>query len=224
MDDGQIGFGEPGGNPFGFDHGNPLGQPPGTPTDGAATTPRRARNGALPKKSIATGYALFDTIFGVCGIAWSDRGVVRLALPERTPEETETRLRRQAGTSDRAQPPRAIASVIRAVQRYFEGDAVDFSHVPIDLSTEPDFERRVYKALRQVSWGLTTSYGDLAILAGSSGAARAVGRAMAKNPLPVIIPCHRVLASGGAIGGFSAHGGLGTKQKMLSLERVTLDL
>jgi methylated-DNA-[protein]-cysteine S-methyltransferase len=160
----------------------------------------------------------------VCGIAWSNRGVVRLALPEGAHAETETRLRRQAGTTARMQPPRAIAAVIRAVQRYFDGEAVDFSRVAIDLSAEPDFERRVYKVLRAVNWGLTVSYGELAVLAGSPGAARAVGRAMAKNPLPVIVPCQRVLAAGGAIGGFSAHGGLATKRRMLALERVTLPL
>jgi methylated-DNA-[protein]-cysteine S-methyltransferase len=172
----------------------------------------------------ATGYSLFDTAFGVCGLAWSDRGVVRLVLPEASPEETESRLRRQARTNARAKPPRAIAAVIRAVQSYFAGEYVDFSHARLDLSGEPEFERRVYAALRQVTWGLTTTYGDLAILAGAPGGARAVGRAMAKNPLPVIVPCHRVLAAGGAIGGFSAHGGLATKQRMLALERVTLPI
>jgi methylated-DNA-[protein]-cysteine S-methyltransferase len=178
----------------------------------------------MPKKPATIGYTLFDTAFGVCAIAWSSRGVVRLALPERTAAETETRIRRQAGTSARVQPPRTIALVIGKVQRYFEGEAVDFSRVAVDLSAEPDFERQVYKALRGVSWGLTVSYGELALLAGSPRAARAVGRAMAKNPLPVIVPCQRVLAAGGAIGGFSAHGGRTTKQRMLALERVTLPL
>jgi methylated-DNA-[protein]-cysteine S-methyltransferase len=167
-------------------------------------------------------YSLFDTDFGVCGIAWSDRGIIRLVLPEASPADTETRLRRQAKTSARTKPPRAIEAVIRAVQAYFSGDYVDFSEVRLDLSAEPDFERRVYAALREVRWGLTTTYGDLAILAGTPGGARAVGRAMANNPLPVIVPCHRVLAAGGAIGGFSAHGGLATKHRMLALEQVTL--
>jgi methylated-DNA-[protein]-cysteine S-methyltransferase len=220
MDDTQFGFAEPGRHPFGFDHGTQP-APPVQPSEAPAEP---ARNAAMPKTPVALGYAMFETVFGMCGIAWSNRGVVRLALPERVPAETETRLRRQAGTTARMQPPRAIAAVIRAVQRYFEGEAVDFSRVAIDLSAEPEFERRVYKALREVNWGLTVSYGELAILAGSPSAARAVGRAMAKNPLPVIVPCQRVLAANGAIGGFSAHGGLATKRKMLALEQVTLPL
>ena len=175
----------------------------------------------FPAKA-ATGYALFDTAFGVCGIAWSDRGVVRLVLPEATFEDTETRLRRQARVDVRVKPPGWVATVVGAVQRYFAGEDVDFSPVRLDLSAEPEFERRVYDALRRIGWGNTTTYGALAERAGSPGAARAVGRAMARNPVPVIVPCHRVLAAGGAVGGFSAHGGIATKQRMLALERVTL--
>ena len=169
-------------------------------------------------------YVLFDTAFGICGIAWSDRGIVRLALPEASLADTETRLRRLAKTDAHMKPPAAIATVIEAVRAYFAGAEVDFSKVRLDLSAEVEFERRVYAVLRTVGWGATTTYGELARTAGSPGASRAVGRALAKNPVPVIIPCHRVLAADGALGGFSAHGGAGTKQRMLALERVTLAL
>ena len=177
---------------------------------------------ALPKSPATVGYVLFDTAFGVCGVAWSARGIVRLVLPEASPEVTETRLRRQAKVDARVRPPAWVGKAIAAVQAYFTGDDVDFSAVPLDLNAEPEFERRVYGALRLVAWGNTTTYGGLADHAGSPGAARAVGRAMARNPVPVIVPCHRVLAAGGAVGGFSAHGGIATKQRMLALERVTL--
>jgi methylated-DNA-[protein]-cysteine S-methyltransferase len=170
----------------------------------------------------ATGYTLFETAFGMSGVAWSDAGIVRLVLPEATPADTETRLRRQAGTSDRKRPPPAVAMVTDLVRAYFDGSAIDFSRVGLDLSACPDFERSVYAALRDVRWGDVTTYGGLAHAAGSPGSARAVGRAMAKNPVPVIVPCHRVLAAGGTIGGFSAHGGVTTKQRMLALERVML--
>jgi methylated-DNA-[protein]-cysteine S-methyltransferase len=170
----------------------------------------------------ASGYTLFDTAFGVCGIAWSDRGIVRLVLPEATPEDTETRLRRQGRVDARVKPPAWVAAAVGAVQGYFSGSEVDFSRLRLDLSGQPEFERRVYEALRAIGWGSTTTYGGLAQRAGSPGAARAVGRAMARNPVPVIVPCHRVLAAGGAVGGFSAHGGVATKQRMLALERVTL--
>jgi methylated-DNA-[protein]-cysteine S-methyltransferase len=169
-----------------------------------------------------TGYALFETELGVCGIAWSDRGVVRTVLPEASVPDTETRLRRQAKAERRVKPPAAVAGVIRAVQAYCAGKEMDFADVALDLATVEEFERRVYRALRGVGWGVTTTYGELARRAGSPGAARAVGRAMAKNPVPVIVPCHRVLAAGGKVGGFSAHGGVTTKQRMLALERVVL--
>jgi methylated-DNA-[protein]-cysteine S-methyltransferase len=171
----------------------------------------------------AVAYALFDTAFGVCGIAWSGRGVVRLVLPEATPEDTETRLCRQAGTDARMKPPGQVAAAIEAVRAYFAGQKTDFANVALDLAGKPEFERRVYGTLRTVGWGATTTYGELARSAGTPNAARAVGRAMARNPVPVIVPCHRVLASGG-IGGFSAHGGAATKQRMLALERVRLAL
>jgi methylated-DNA-[protein]-cysteine S-methyltransferase len=177
---------------------------------------------ALPKTPAAAGYALFETEFGVCAIAWSARGVVRVVLPEASVEETETRVRRQAKTATRMKPPEWVAAAIGAVQAYFLGEQVDLSTVPLDLAHEPEFERRVYDALRRIGWAATTTYGRLADAAGSPGAARAVGRAMARNPVPVIVPCHRVLAAGGAVGGFSAHGGVATKQRMLALERVTL--
>jgi methylated-DNA-[protein]-cysteine S-methyltransferase len=177
---------------------------------------------ALPKTPATIGYALFETAFGVCGVAWSARGVVRLVLPEASIEETETRLCRQAKVDARMKPPAWIADAIGAVQGYFLGEQVDLSTVALDLAHEPEFERRVYDALRRVGWAATTTYGRLASDAGSPGAARAVGRAMARNPVPVIVPCHRVLAAGGAVGGFSAHGGIATKQRMLALERVTL--
>jgi methylated-DNA-[protein]-cysteine S-methyltransferase len=170
----------------------------------------------------AIGYTLFETGFGACGLAWSERGIVRLVLPEASPPETETRLRRQAGTGDRKKPPPAVAMVTDLVRAYFDGGAIDFSRVALDLSAAAAFEQQVYAALREVAWGATTTYGELASAAGSPGAARAVGRAMAHNPVPVIVPCHRVLAAGGTIGGFSAHGGVSTKQRMLALERVML--
>src|SRR4051812_26849481 len=140
---------------------------------------------ALPKTPAAAGYALFETEFGVCAIAWSARGVVRVVLPEASVEETETRVRRQAKTATRMKPPEWVAPAIGAVQAYFLGEQVDLSTVPLDLAHEPEFERRVYDVLRRIGWAATTTYGRLADAAGSPGAARAVGRAMARNPVPV---------------------------------------
>jgi methylated-DNA-[protein]-cysteine S-methyltransferase len=114
-----------------------------------------------------------------------------------------------------------IADASAAVTRYFEGEQVDFSAVPVDLAGQDGFFQQIYAALRRVDWGQTTTYGSLAKEVGAGPeAARKVGQAMGQNPVPLIIPCHRVLAAGGKLGGFSAPGGSDTKLRMLELEGV----
>jgi methylated-DNA-[protein]-cysteine S-methyltransferase len=110
-----------------------------------------------------------------------------------------------------------------AVERYAAGKRIDFSMLALDLQGVGDFHRQIYEAARRVGWGETVTYGELARRVGSPGAARAVGQAMGRNPIPLIIPCHRVLASGHKIGGFSAFGGAVTKTRLLALEGVHLD-
>jgi methylated-DNA-[protein]-cysteine S-methyltransferase len=95
---------------------------------------------------------------------------------------------------------------------------MDLSTIPIDLTGISPFYRNVYETACAVPWGRTASYGEIARRAGFAGAARAVGQAMSRNPLPLIIPCHRILASGGRLGGFSAYGGAASKQRLLALE------
>ncbi|WP_162501574.1 methylated-DNA--[protein]-cysteine S-methyltransferase, partial [Methylobacterium crusticola] len=128
-------------------------------------------------------------------------------------------LRRAPGAGPGAPAPVAAAAVA-AARRYFEGAATDFSDLPVDLTGQDALFRRIYGALRRVGWGETTTYGALARALGAGPeAARDVGRAMAGNPVPLIIPCHRVLAAGG-VGGFSAPGGADAKVRMLRLEGV----
>jgi methylated-DNA-[protein]-cysteine S-methyltransferase len=105
------------------------------------------------------------------------------------------------------------------LQRYFAGEEVNFSDVAVDLSGLSDFQQKLYQLLRGVGWGQTTTYGELARALGCPDA-RDVGQAMGKNPVPIIVPCHRVLAAGSKIGGFSAPGGAVTKEKLLALEGV----
>jgi methylated-DNA-[protein]-cysteine S-methyltransferase len=111
------------------------------------------------------------------------------------------------------------------VQDYLAGARADFSAVAVDLAGVDEFRRTVYAALRGVGFGRTVTYGELARQAGTADweGARDVGDAMARNPLPVVIPCHRVLAANGKLGGFSAHGGTTTKLKLLALEGVHFD-
>ena len=109
-------------------------------------------------------------------------------------------------------------AVEKLVTDYYDGDYVDFSQVPVMLDGISEFAKDILTACRKINYGQTTSYGKLAELAGRQNASRAVGTALGKNQIPLIIPCHRIIKSNGQIGGFSAVGGINTKQKMLKLE------
>jgi len=169
-----------------------------------------------------SSYAIFETAGGYCGIAWSPAGVSRLQLPTETAAATERLLLRKLPEAHAEGPPPHIAATIDLVTRYFAGERVDFSGVALDLDGQSALFREIYAALRQIGWGRTTTYGDLARAVGATGweAARAVGQAMGKNPVALIVPCHRCLAAGGKLGGFSAPGGEFSKLRMLELEGV----
>jgi methylated-DNA-[protein]-cysteine S-methyltransferase len=171
----------------------------------------------------ARHYYVFETTMGFCAIAWSDVGVSRFQLPTKTAEAAERLILRRAFGGAPGAPPEKVSAVVEAAKRYFAGEQMDFSQVQVDLAGQDAFFAQIYDALRRVGWGRTTTYGALAKEVGASReAARDVGEAMAKNPAPLIIPCHRVLAAGGKIGGFSAPGGSKTKARMLELEGVRL--
>ncbi len=168
-------------------------------------------------------YTIFETVLGFCGIGWNSVGITRFQLPTRTAEAAEHLMLRRAPDATPSTPPAKVAGTIEAAKRYFAGEAIDFSDVELDLEGQDDFFRRIYDAARRVGWGRTTTYGTLAKALGAGPeAARDVGQAMAKNPVPLIIPCHRVLAAGGRLGGFSAPGGATAKARMLELEGVSL--
>jgi methylated-DNA-[protein]-cysteine S-methyltransferase len=171
----------------------------------------------------ALQYRLFATAFGVSGVAWGDAGLARVQLPEADVAATEQRLQKLGAVLVDSEPPTAVAHAIGELRAYFEGSRVDFGGIGLDESRLAEFNRRIYSALRMVGYGETTTYGALAARAGSPGAAQAVGTAMGRNPWPVIVPCHRVLAAAQAIGGFSAYGGAATKAKLLRMEGVDLD-
>ena len=166
-------------------------------------------------------YHIFSTASGFCGIAWSDAGITRFQLPTRGAESTERLLLQRLPGGEPHEPPAEIAAAVAAVRRYFEGQQTDFSDFELDLDSQDVFSKRIYAAARKIPWGSTTTYGALAKELGAGPeAARDVGQAMAKNPVALIIPCHRVLAAGGKIGGFSAPGGSSTKLRMLEMEGV----
>lgn len=168
-------------------------------------------------------YAVFETEAGFCAIGWTPAGIARFQLPDRDAATAERNMLRRFPSARPGSPPATVAAAIAAAQRYFAGEAVDFTDVALDLDGQDEFFSRIYAVLRSVGYGQTTTYGTLAKELGAGPeAARAVGQAMAKNPVPLIIPCHRVLAAGNKVGGFSAPGGSSSKVKMLALEGVDL--
>lgn len=172
-------------------------------------------------------YCLFNTALGPCGIAWRECGnactppaVTLLQLPEATTEMTESRIVLNSGARKSSVPPPQIAEVIKKVCKHFHGEVQDFSDITVDLEGARPFARQVYEAARKIPTGQTRTYGELAKTLGRPTAARVVGQALGRNPIGLIIPCHRVLAAGGKPGGFSAHGGRATKARMLAIEGV----
>lgn len=168
---------------------------------------------------------LFETALGVCGVAWSARGLTAVQLPEKTGAMTGRRLADKSGSSGTAAPPPWVAALIADIRRYLKGARIDFSAVIVDLQDLEPFRRKLYDALRTVGFGATTTYSEMAQRLGLADweGARDVGAAMGQNPMPIVIPCHRVLAAGGKLGGFSAPGGASTKARLLALEGVHFD-
>ncbi len=165
------------------------------------------------------GFALFDTPIGRCGITWTARGIAGLHLPEGKESSTRARLVRLYPRARETTPPPAVLHAIEQVRALLTGQASDLATVALDLDPLPPFHRRVYQAARRIAPGATMSYGDLAVHLGQPGAARAVGQALGRNQFAIIVPCHRVLAAGGKVGGFSANGGVTTKLRLLTIER-----
>jgi methylated-DNA-[protein]-cysteine S-methyltransferase len=166
-------------------------------------------------------YFIFETVRGFCAIAWNRLGITCLRLPAHSADAAGRNLSSRRPDTEPRLPTPEVAEVIASAQRYFEGERVEFTDTRLDLGEQSESFSQIYAAARRVGWGHTTTYGSLARALGAGPEfAREVGQAMARNPVPLIIPCHRVLAAGGKIGGFSAPGGAATKLHMLELEGV----
>ena len=171
----------------------------------------------------ASGFALFDTAIGPCGIAWGGQGVAGVQLPEAGEPETRARMFQRFPAAGEAPPPPEVQQAIEQMVALLCGASSDLSAIALDMDQVPAFHRRVYEVARAIPPGMTLSYGDVAARVGAPGAARAVGQALGRNPFPIVVPCHRVLAAGGKIGGFSAQGGVVTKRRMLAIEGAQLN-
>lgn len=158
---------------------------------------------------------IFKTDWGWLGLAASERGVIKLTLPQPSLAAAWERLE-NAVPEGVPVSPETFQPVVDQLQRYFHGEAVEFD-VPLDLSAHTPFLREVWEATHTIPYGETRSYAELAATVGRPRAYRAVGRAMALNPVPIIIPCHRVIGSNGGLHGYG--GGLDLKRRLLDMER-----
>ncbi|HYI39697.1 MAG TPA: methylated-DNA--[protein]-cysteine S-methyltransferase [Allosphingosinicella sp.] len=172
---------------------------------------------AATTNNFSEGYALFDTAIGRCALVWRGGLVVGAALPETSDERARAALARRFPTAVESEPPPFAADAIAAVASLLAGGRTDLGGVRVDPEGSA-FERNVWQAARRIPCGEVRSYGDIAREIGAPGAAQAVGLALGRNPVPILVPCHRVLAADGRSGGFSAPGGVATKFRILEIE------
>jgi methylated-DNA-[protein]-cysteine S-methyltransferase len=164
------------------------------------------------------GYTFFDTSVGRCGIAWNERGVAGVWLPESGDRRAQARIRRRLPEAVEAKPPATVRAAIEAITALLSGERRDLSGIALDFDSVTSFPRRVYEIARTIPPGETRTYGEIARVLGNPSLAREVGQALARNPFPLVVPCHRVLAANGRNGGFSAPGGVSTKLRLLEIE------
>lgn len=168
-------------------------------------------------------YALFATAIGTCGIAWGPLGIAGASLPEGDELRLRRRFKSRFPEAEETPPSPAIARTIERIQALLRGESDDLHDIVLDDAEVPSFNKRVYDVARRIPPGATRTYGDIAGELGDPLLAREVGQALGRNPFPIIVPCHRVLAAGGKTGGFSAAGGVETKFRMLAIERAKTD-
>lgn len=164
------------------------------------------------------GFHLFATAIGDCGVVWSGRGVAGVQLPEKSARLTRARIVRRFPDARETAPPPDVAPAIVDIAALLAGEPKDLSSIAVDLDGIAEFDRRVYAVARTIPPGGTRAYSEIAAQLGDRTLAREVAEALSRNPVPLIVPCHRVLAAGGKMGGFSAPGGVRTKLRLLSIE------
>lgn len=171
-------------------------------------------------EEMPSGSTLFDTAIGRCGIAWGRGGIRGIQLPEQSEAATRAQIARRGLSGCERLPPPEARQAIDAIVALLNGERTELGAVRLDWDGVAPFRRKVYEAVRTIPAGSTLTYGEVAARLNVPGSARAVGQALGRNPFPLVVPCHRVVAASG-LGGFSATGGVTTKLWLLSLEGFT---
>jgi methylated-DNA-[protein]-cysteine S-methyltransferase len=171
----------------------------------------------------ATRFALFGTALGDCALAWNEIGLTGVWLPETSADRLRWRVLRREPQANDAAPAGPVAAAVAAMTRLVGGERLDLLEIELDESSLTPFDRRVYTAARAIVPGRVVTYAMLAAQVGGLADARAVGQSLGRNPFPIVVPCHRIVAAHGALGGFSAPGGAKTKRRLLTIEDARLD-
>ena len=161
-------------------------------------------------------YSIFETIFGLCGVVGKDNKLLEVILPGYEREKIEDYLRLKYKGAENS--PLSFKDLESDIKEYFKGKRIGFDPIQLDLSDFTPFQRKVYMITRSIPYGEVRTYGWIVDKLKLCNAQRAVGGALARNPVALIIPCHRVIRKDGKPGGFSAPGGIRLKQEMLKLE------
>jgi methylated-DNA-[protein]-cysteine S-methyltransferase len=172
----------------------------------------------------AAHFTLFPTPVGACAIAWRNGKICASHLPEADDGLTEARIAKRAGGAGRGDPPTFVRSAIEGILDLLSGSPNDLAFIDCDFTGLSPLQTGVYRLARQIMPGKTRTYGELALELGGKALAQAVGKALGDNPLPIIVPCHRILGAGGRLTGFSAGGGVNTKLKLLEIEKAQVGI
>jgi len=167
---------------------------------------------------VTAHYAMFETAFGKAGLAWGPNGIVAAAFPASEEQAVRAQLLKYAPQATEAAAPVEIAAIMAGIAALFVGEKHDFADAKLDLSNLSQFDCRVYAETRAIMPGETRTYGEIARRLGDPALAQRVGQALGRNPLPILIPCHRVVGADGAMTGFSAPGGTAAKRRLLKIE------
>ena len=185
-------------------------------SSGSGSRERRVRVRTIFRAMIQ--FTVFDTALGWAAVAWNEAGLTAVRLPSSERNRTEAGLKRRCPDAVAGEPPPAIAAVVVAIRELLAGGRPSLADAPLDLSRTSPFDAEVYAVARAIPPGETLTYGEVGERLGDKRLAREVGQALGANPWPIVVPCHRVTAAGGKLGGFSAPGGRTTKLKLLAIE------